>query len=72
MGAKEAMAMRVKVEYFLSSMRFCGGLTECLISLPALMRLGKKLSSIKQSGVKNAKEIGFIHLKGEFRLNRPV
>ena len=49
-----------------------GGLTECLISLPALMRLGKKLSSIKQSGVKNAKEIGFIHLKGEFRLNRPV
>ena len=66
--------MRVKVEYFLSSMRFWGGggLTECLISLPALMRLGKKLSSIKQSGVKNAKEIGFIHLKGEFRLNRPV
>lgn len=47
-------------------------MTECLISLPALMRLGKKLSSIKQSGVKNAKEIGFIHLKDEFRLNRPV
>ena len=36
------------------------------------MRLGKKLSSIKQSGVKNVKEIGFVQLKDEFRLNRPV